>query len=334
MTTKMVKKVFALFLVALMVCSLCACGNSESTTDDADDDDKPYVPGPAIDKVVSANYTSEFPYISLVNLNSFMSSEFTSVEYVASTGNAYRSPYWDYETEPILLGHNAVAITEDYVLYADGTVRSVESDEDWGVTGVIEIEQGDVNNHTRLIALRNDGTMFVQDEHDEHSDFYKAEEWTDIIAISASIVHLVGLKSDGTAVAAGDNHCGQCDVEHWTDIIAIGTANHNGYSATYGVKKDGTVVTTEEGYDVSAWTDIVAIAATDNFVMGLKDDGTVVTSGEDYNGETKTSGWTDIVAIQAYRGLSIGIKADGTVVSAGDDYVVSKYLKDVKIKVD
>ena len=29
---------------------------------------------------------------------------------------------------------------------------------------------------------------------------------------------MVGLKSDGTVVAAGDNEDGQCDVSDWTNI--------------------------------------------------------------------------------------------------------------------
>jgi hypothetical protein len=48
----------------------------------------------------------------------------------------------------------------------------------------------------------------------------------------------VGLKSDGTVVAVGNNAYGQCDVEDWTDIVAIAA----GKSHTVGLKSDGTVV--------------------------------------------------------------------------------------------
>lgn len=40
----------------------------------------------------------------------------------------------------------------------------------------------------------------------------------DIIAVSADGTHTVGLKSDGTIVAAGRNEEGQCHVSDWTDI--------------------------------------------------------------------------------------------------------------------
>ena len=36
--------------------------------------------------------------------------------------------------------------------------------------------------------------------------------------ISAGYAHTVGLRSDGTVVAVGNNDDGQCDVSDWTDI--------------------------------------------------------------------------------------------------------------------
>ena len=50
----------------------------------------------------------------------------------------------------------------------------------------------------------------------------------------------MGLKSDGTAVAAGDNYSGQCDIEDWTDISQVGA----GRLITLGLRDDGTVITT------------------------------------------------------------------------------------------
>ena len=74
--------------------------------------------------------------------------------------------------------------------------------------------------------------------------------------IAAGDYHTVGLKKDGTIVAAGENTNGQCDVSGWTEIVAVAA----GGSHTVGLKADGTVVAV--GYNkygqcnISGWTDI------------------------------------------------------------------------------
>ncbi|MCI9068263.1 MAG: chromosome condensation regulator, partial [Lachnospiraceae bacterium] len=41
------------------------------------------------------------------------------------------------------------------------------------------------------------------------------------VAISAGDHHTVGLKRDGSVVAAGSNKYGQCDVFSWRNIMAV-----------------------------------------------------------------------------------------------------------------
>jgi alpha-tubulin suppressor-like RCC1 family protein len=41
------------------------------------------------------------------------------------------------------------------------------------------------------------------------------ENWTGIIHIAANGDHTVGVESDGTVIAVGDNTYGQCDVGAW-----------------------------------------------------------------------------------------------------------------------
>ncbi len=54
----------------------------------------------------------------------------------------------------------------------------------------------------------------------------------------------MGLKSDGTVVAVGNNDYGQCDVGGWTDIIQVAA----GYCDMVVLKSDGTVVTAGPSY--------------------------------------------------------------------------------------
>jgi tetratricopeptide (TPR) repeat protein len=98
--------------------------------------------------------------------------------------------------------------------------------------------------------------------------------------IAAGYAHSVARKSDGTALAAGDNSYGQCDVSSWTGLQQIAAGAYH----TVGLREDGTVIAVgrnDEGQcDVSAWTDIVMIAASAYDTLGLKSDGTVVACGE------------------------------------------------------
>ena len=82
--------------------------------------------------------------------------------------------------------------------------------------------------------------------------------------------HTVGLKSDGTVTAIGDNKYGQCDVSSWRDIVAVTASNvhmatNTGHAHTIGLKSDGTVAAVgwnkHDQCDVNDWRDIVAVTA-------------------------------------------------------------------------
>lgn len=136
--------------------------------------------------------------------------------------------------------------------------------------------------------------------------------WRDIVAVD-TYIHIVGLKADGTVVAAGQNDCGECDVSGWRDIVAVVA----GYKCTLGVTSSGTVVTagkiSPNWKRASDWRDIVAVVKSnddnpDNLV-GLKADGTVVTTVEWLN----LSSWKNIVAVATGRAHIVALKSDGTV---------------------
>ena len=75
--------------------------------------------------------------------------------------------------------------------------------------------------------------------------------------MAAGAYHSVGLRSDGTVVATGDNSQNQCDVTTWTDIVAIAAASYD----TIGLKSDGSVVACGMHSSlVSGWHDVTFVA--------------------------------------------------------------------------
>ena len=165
------------------------------------------------------------------------------------------------------------------------------------------------------VGLKSDGTVVAVGDNDD--DLCDVSGWKDIVAISAGSNRIVGIKSDGTVVAVGANYDGEIDVSGWKDIVAVSA----GGTHTVGLKSDGTVIAV--GYnglgqcDVSGWKDIVAIAAGDDHTVGLKSDGTVVAVGDNDDDLCDVSGWKDIVAISAGDRHTVGLKSDGTVVAVG-----------------
>ncbi len=169
-------------------------------------------------------------------------------------------------------------------------------------------------------AIKTDGTVYWIGYR------YSGENvsgWKNIIDIDAGSYYVVGLKSDGTVVATGQNTDGECNVSGWKNIVSVSA----GDSHTVGLKSDGTVVATGKNdgslwikggcCDVSGWRNIIAVDAGDYHTVGLKSDGTVVATGDNTYGQCNVSGWENIVAVAAGQYTSFGIKSDGTVVAAG-----------------
>lgn len=179
------------------------------------------------------------------------------------------------------------------------------------------------------VGLKADGTVIaVGDNGYRQCD---VDEWSDIVAVSASFLHTVGLKSDGTVVATDYRGKGskiyrqRCDVENWKDIVAISA----GENFTVGLKSDGRVITTDynnygcdENCYIDELKDVVAISAGDDNIIGLKSDGTVIAvpfteTADRMAYKNYVSAWKDIVAVSAGDYDTAGVKSDGTVVLAG-----------------
>ena len=135
------------------------------------------------------------------------------------------------------------------------------------------------------------------------------------ISIGGSFV--VGLLSNGQAVVAGNsistyNH----DLKNWNNILSVSA----GSSDSFGLKSDGTVISTGsnyEEYDVSNWSNIVSISAGEYHTIGLKSDGTVVSTGSNSKNQCNIQYWNNIISISAGGMHSVGLRSDGTVIATG-----------------
>lgn len=126
-----------------------------------------------------------------------------------------------------------------------------------------------------ILALDVDGNV----KHACYEPLDELDTWTDMIDISCSSTHIVGLKSDGTVVA--------------TPYIKLGgVLTYNDTSET--VVKEEYIPQDKGQYDVENWTDIVAVEAGEWYTLGLKKDGTLLIAGESYYFQAESGELTDI----------------------------------------
>ena len=167
------------------------------------------------------------------------------------------------------------------------------------------------------VGLKSDGTV-VAAGIDKNGDT-DVSSWQNIIQLTCGYYFTVGLKSNGTVVATGLNNFGQCDVASWNNIIQVSA----GSNFVVGLKSDGTVVAA--GYNgwgqcnVGSWTDIVQVSAFASFVVGLESNGTVVATGLNNNGQCNVNKWTGIKQVAAGGAFAIGLESNGSVVAVGNN---------------
>ena len=183
---------------------------------------------------------------------------------------------------------------------------------DW--SDIIEISAGN-----GVYGLKSDGTVVGYPEH-------LVSGWHDIVSIAAGSDHIVGLKRDGTVIAASDrNSYGECDTMGWTDVIAIEAGN----GFTVGLKTDGTVIAAgcnKYGQlDVNDWKDIIEITVGSGWhycTVGLKADGTVVMAGQNRHGEfNNISDWENIVSISLAGYNTIRYMKNGKWKATGSNFL-------------
>jgi hypothetical protein len=167
------------------------------------------------------------------------------------------------------------------------------------------------------VGLKSNGTVVAVG--DNSTGQCDVDDWTNIIQVAAGGYHTVGLRSDGTVVAVGYDYYGQCDVGDWTNIKQVAAGAYH----TVGLKYDGTVIAVGYAYwwqcRVDDWTGIIQVSAGGYHTVGLESDGTVVAVGYDYHGQCAVDDWTNIIQVAAGGYHTVGLKSYRTVVAVGDN---------------
>ncbi len=187
-----------------------------------------------------------------------------------------------------------------------------------------EITANFARSITRVVAggyhtlgLKPDGTV-VAAGLDLDNQCTGVYVWEDISHIAAGSYHTVGVDSDGNVFATGLDLDNQCTgVNDWTDIREVAA----GYSHTVGLATNGTVVAvglnTSGQCNVSGWENITQVAAGWDHTVGLCSNGTVVAVGLNTSGQCAVDDWTDIKQVSAGRYHTVGLTSDRTVLAVG-----------------
>lgn len=169
-----------------------------------------------------------------------------------------------------------------------------------------------------IVGLKGDGSV-VAAGYNGNDNRCNVVDWKDIVQVSAGDGHTVGLKSDGTVVAVGKNKDNQCSVEDWEDIVQISA----GESHTVALKSDGSVVAVGNNgngkCNVEAWEDIVQVSAGLDHTVALKRDGTVIAVGSNQFGQCDVEEWSEVVHIWAGNKSTIAVRKDGSVLYCGNN---------------
>ena len=133
--------------------------------------------------------------------------------------------------------------------------------------------------------------------------------WSGIRQVAAGAYHSVGLRSDGTVVAVGDNSQNQCEVSGWTDVVAIAAASYD----TIGLRSDGSVVASGMHSSlVSGWHDVTFVAGGSYSLGCLYDKGAMLSS---HKGAQMELGMV-LYDLSICGQVSVGVLYDGTMVSS------------------
>ena len=157
-------------------------------------------------------------------------------------------------------------------------------------------------------------------------------DWTDVVDIASCNAGVIGLRADGTLLRQGGEEQGLSKVDGWTGIRQILLCNWGEEYSIFGLREDGTVISTTDA-DFSGWDHIIKLVASEYYVgwvAGLREDGSVLVTEKGAFGEVNPdydiwgdtwidpSDWgpaVDIIYLPGWTAMNglAALCADGTV---------------------
>jgi len=159
---------------------------------------------------------------------------------------------------------------------------------DW--TNVVAVAMGGGLNSTRILALKNDGTVATLGNRVVDGSDQPPMKLTNITAVATGASFSLVLRQDGTVFGWGDNTYGQT-----TGVASKG-------SSSGVVTINGQIL-----------TNVVSIAARDDCGFAIKADGTIVKWGMETRGLTPPSGLTGVVALALGNNYCLAITTNRSV---------------------
>ena len=191
-------------------------------------------------------------------------------------------------------GQCDVSDWSDIVCIAAGSQHSVGVKRDGTVVAVGENSSGQCDvgnwenikyvaaNNTSTFGLTKDGRVLVCGTFQNN----KLASWSDMVSISVSANHVIGVHADGTVSAVGADDQGQCDdLDKWRNVqqVAAGYGFTVGLRSTGGVRVQG--CDSHNEHAAMQWLDVVCIGTGTEHIIGIQSDGTLVAKGSNDDGQ-------------------------------------------------
>ena len=184
-----------------------------------------------------------------------------------------------------------------------------------------------------IVGLKTDGTVAVADSYSDSSMTKSVSKWSGIAAIATGTDRTLGLRKDGTVLAAGRLYEPDpltkeitYDLSQWNNMAAVRCI----FETNVGIRTDGTVVlggrikNTQEAQAISRWNNVVSVAACSTG-WGAEDFIGLCADGSLWSRSRKIEN-LDILEIYQGKNAVYALDKDGNVLKVRWDGKTEKYL--------